>query len=190
MIEQFIQWFPSPRSCSLSCCSRRRAPFFDTHAGVRWVNSFFVASTSTPASAERHLIGAAACECSKISNSVRASNLASNCSERLWLHVRTFLVATENRLGWLGESNWRRTLPLLPLTTPPVLAAKTRIQRCLYKAVDEIWQCRTGRTLTTFDKDYGTAEEGLQKQSSYSQAYGFATITTYSWWQPGEIGCA
>src|SRR6266576_1706412 len=24
----------------------------------------------------------------------------SNCSERLWLHARTFLVAMENRLGW------------------------------------------------------------------------------------------
>jgi hypothetical protein len=27
------------------------------------------------------------------------------------------------------------------------------------------------------DKDHDTAEEGLQKQSSCSQAYGFATIT-------------
>ena len=29
----------------------------------------------------------------------------SNCSERLWLDAKTFLVAPENRFGWLGESN-------------------------------------------------------------------------------------
>jgi len=28
-----------------------------------------------------------------------------------------------------------------------------------------------------------------QKQSCCSQAYGFATITMYSWWQLSEIGC-
>ena len=44
-------------------------------------------------------------ECSKISNSVRAANLASNCSEWLWLHARTILVAMENYSGWPGESN-------------------------------------------------------------------------------------
>ena len=50
-------------------------------------------------------------ERSRILNSVRASNLAwlpptvhSNCSERLWLHARTFLVALGNRLSWPGES--------------------------------------------------------------------------------------
>jgi hypothetical protein len=70
-------------------------------------------------------------EGSKILNSLRASDLAwlpptvhSNCSERLWLRARTFLVAIGNRLGWLGESHrsnselaWR-TLPrhTLPLS--------------------------------------------------------------------------
>ena len=44
---------------------------------------------------------------------------------------------------------------------PPIVAAKTRIQRCLYRNVNEIWQCRTGRNLTTFNKDYSTTEEGL-----------------------------
>ena len=43
--------------------------------------------------------------------------ITSNCSERLWLHARTFLVALENRLRWPGESNWRRTLYLLPFST-------------------------------------------------------------------------
>jgi len=51
-------------------------------------------------------------ECSKILNSLRASDLAwlpptvySNCSERLWLHARTILVAPGNYSGWPGESN-------------------------------------------------------------------------------------
>ena len=39
-------------------------------------------------------------------------------------------------------------------------SAKIRIERCLYREVDEIWQYRTGGNLTTFDKDHGTAEEG------------------------------
>jgi len=61
------------------------------------------------------------------------------------------------------------------------MAAKTRVQRCLCREVDGIWQYRTGGNLTIFDKDHDTAEEGRsqvrQKQSSCSQAYGFATIT-------------
>ena len=77
-------------------------------------------------------------ERSKILNSVRPSNLAwlpptvySNCSERLWLHARTFLVALENRVGWPGESNWGHTPPLFPFSTyASIVAAKTRIQRC------------------------------------------------------------
>src|ERR1700679_100561 len=94
------------------------------------------------------------------------------------------------RIAFVGQENQIEDVRFLfsPLTTPLVVAAKTRIQRCLCRDVDEIWQCRTGKNLTTFDKDHGTAEEGLQKQSSCSQAYGFATITTYSRWQPGEIG--
>ena len=56
--------------------------------------------------------------------------------------------------------------------------------------VNEIWQYRTGGSLTVFDKDHDTAEEGRsqvrQKQGSCSQAYGFATITMYSWWRFGE----
>jgi len=49
---------------------------------------------------------------------------------------------------------------------------------------DKIWQYRTGGNLTTLAKI-----TTLLKQGSYSQAYGFTTITMYSWWQPGEIGC-
>ena len=68
----------------------------------------------------------------EILNSVRVSNLAwlpstvdSNYSERLWLHARTFLVALVNRVGWPGESNWKHTLPLLPLNHASAVAAKT-----------------------------------------------------------------
>ena len=50
-------------------------------------------------------------ERSKILNSVRASNLASNCSKRLWLHARAILVAMENYSNWPGEFElrWLRT---------------------------------------------------------------------------------
>ena len=58
--------------------------------------------------------------------------------------------------------------------------------------VDGIWQYRTGGNLTIFDKDHDTAEEGRSRTASgaCSQAYGFATITMYSWWQSSEIRCA
>ena len=49
-----------------------------------------------------------------------------------------------------------------------------------------------GRNIAIFDNDYNTTEEGRSwtASGSYSQAYGFASITMYSWWQSGEIGCA
>jgi len=77
---------------------------------------------------------------------------------------------------------------LSPLTAPPVVAAKTRVQRCLCREVDGIWQYRTGGNLTIFDKDHDTTEECRsqvrQKQSSCSQAYGFATITCKRFGEP------
>ena len=42
--------------------------------------------------------------------------------------ARTLLIALEIRLGWPGESNWRRPLPLLPLLPRSyafLMAAKT-----------------------------------------------------------------
>jgi len=110
-------------------------------------------------------------ERSKILHSVRASNLANNCSERLWLHARTFLVALENYSGWLGElSRLARGVELKQLRTCRTcltyassiyassfsLSAKTQVQRCLYREVDEIWQYRMGGNLTIFNKDHGT----------------------------------
>jgi hypothetical protein len=56
-----------------------------------------------------------------------------------------------------------------------------RIQRCLCREVDGIWQYRTGGNLTIFDKDHDAAEEGR------SQTEAFATIAMYSRWQLGEI---
>ena len=127
-------------------------------------------------------------ECSKFSNSVRASNLASNCSERLWLHARTILVAMENYSSWPGESNpelaWRRS--------PNVRFLNVRFLFCLRLSQN----ANTTLSLQfpsnvvpveTYDVD---EDHTLQKQSSCSQACGFATITMYSWWQLGEIGCA
>ena len=66
------------------------------------------------------------------------------------------------------------------------MAAETRIQRCLCREVDEIWQYRVGGNLTTFNKDYGAVEEGR------SRIEAFATIAIYSWWQctGGEAGRA
>ena len=48
-----------------------------------------------------------------------------------------------------------------------------------------------GRNLAIFDNDHNTTEEGRSWTAlgSYSQAYGFASITMYSWWQSDEIGC-
>jgi hypothetical protein len=100
----------------------------------------------------------------EISNSPRASNLAwlpptvhSNCSEWLWLHARTFF-------GCPGESPWlarriiffrRRTLPLLPLNYASVVAAKTRIQRCLCN-------CRWNLAIP-----YGWKPHGIWQRSRY-----------------------
>ena len=46
---------------------------------------------------------------------------------------------------------------------------------CISAIADEIWQYRTGGNLTILTKI-----TTLQKQSSCSQAYGFATITMYT----------
>ena len=57
------------------------------------------------------------------------------------------------------------------------------------------YEYSTGRNLTIFDKDHDTVEGSRLRIAlsspglggSYSQAYGFATITMYSWWQSSEI---
>ena len=125
-------------------------------------------------------------ERSKILYSVHASNLAwspptvhSNRSERPWLHTRTFLVAPENRVSWPGESYWIRTLPLFPLTTPanttlPLQRGRWNLAISYGWEPHDIWQ-RSRRC-------GGARSQVRREQSSCSQAYGFATITS-------EIGC-
>ena len=39
-----------------------------------------------------------------------------------------------------------------------------QIQHCLCREVDEIWQYCTGGSLTTFDNDHGTVEEGARSK--------------------------
>ena len=74
-----------------------------------------------------------------------------------------------------------------PFMLPPCMPPLKREYNAVSAIAGEIWQYRTGGNLTILDKDHDTAEEGRsqvrQKQSSCSQAYGFATITMYSWWR-------
>ena len=92
------------------------------------------------------------------------------------------MAARKNRPSCPRELSWlarrvklkqfkfaRRTLPLSPHAS-----AKTRIQRCLYREVDEIWQYCAGGDLTIFNKDHNTVEEGQ------SQTEAFTTIAMYS----------
>jgi len=91
-----------------------------------------------------------------------------------WLPRRIALVGRIKLKTY--EDVRRRTLPLLPTTPPSVVAAKTRIQRCLCRKVDEIWQYRTGENLTIFNKDHDTAEEGRSRrflQSSIRIRYNY-----------------
>jgi hypothetical protein len=96
-------------------------------------------------------------------------------------------VATRNCPSWPGESNSEFAyVSIRGVTTP-----NTRQNNAVSTIADEIWQYRTGGNLTIFGKHHDTAEaDRRQKQGSCSQAYGFATITMYSWWQLSEIGCA
>jgi hypothetical protein len=140
----------------------------------------------------------------EISNSLRASNLAwlpptvhSNYSERLWLHARAFLVALGNRPGWPGELKFKQLRTCLTYASSTYASsfayasAKTRIQRCPCN-------CRWNLAVLYGWKPYDIWQRSrhcggrliANSWSSCSQAYGFAIITMYSWWQSGEIGCA
>ena len=116
------------------------------------------------------------------SNFLNPTNCTSNCSERLPLHARTCRWPWKITFGWENQiEDIRRVLLLLPLNYASTVAAKTRIQRCLCREVDEIWQYRVGGNLTTFDKDYDAVEEGR------SRIEAFATIAIYSWWQSSGL---
>jgi hypothetical protein len=97
-----------------------------------------------------------------------------------WLPRRIILVALGNCPGWPGEfqGSWIEAIQNLPdvrFFFLPLLTyvSKTRIQRCLCREVDGIWQYRIGGNLTIFDKDHDAAEEGR------SQTEAFATIAMY-----------
>ena len=135
-------------------------------------------------------------ERSGILNSVRASNFAwlppavhSNCSEwtqgLFWLPWRIILVGQGSRIEVTQNLPDVRFLDIRFLVLSFAYASTKRECNAVSTIADEGWQYRRGGNLTILTKI-----TTLQKQSSCSQACGFATITMYSWWQPGEIGCA
>ena len=143
-------------------------------------------------------------EGSKILNSVRASDLAwlqptvhSNCSERLWLYARTILVALENYSGWLGESNQSHS-ELATCASLIYASLFSLLCLCLYQSVNTTLSLQLpmkfGNIVRVETPRYLTKITTLQRKAdckgSCSQAYGFATIAMYSWWQPSEVGCA
>ena len=77
----------------------------------------------------------------------------SNCSERLWLHARTLLVALENRVGWPGDQIKDVRFLFSPFLPTPPLWPQKREYNAVSAIADEIWQYRTGGNLTMFDKD-------------------------------------
>ena len=134
-------------------------------------------------------------ECSKILNSVRAANLASNCSERLWLYARTILVALENYFGWLGESNQSNS-ELATYTSLTYASSLSLLYLCLYQSANttlslqlpmkfgNIVRVKTPRYLTRLRHCKGRLQRFLQP--SIRLRYN----CYYSWWQPSEVGCA
>ena len=83
--------------------------------------------------------------------------------------VRKDLFGCPGELPWLagrialvGRGNWVKDVRFLfsPLTTPPLRPPK-REYNAVSATADEIWQYRMGGSLTIFDKDHDTTEEGL-----------------------------
>ena len=113
------------------------------------------------------------------SNFLNPTNCTSNCSERLPLPQGP--VGGPGKSPLAGRIKSKTYAVRSPLNYASTVAAKTRIQRCLCREVDEIWQYCVGGNLTTFDKDHGAVEEGR------SRIEAFATIAIYSWWQSSEL---
>ena len=99
--------------------------------------------------------------------------------ELFWLARGAVLVGQGSRIKVTQNLPDVRFLDIRFLFLSFTYASAKREYSTVSAIADEIWQYRRGGNLTT-----------LQKQGSCSQAYGFATITMYSWWQPGEIGYA
>ena len=78
------------------------------------------------------------------------------------------------RFALVGQGNQVENVrflfsPFSPLTMPPLW----RIQHCLCREVDEIWQYRTGGNLTIFDKDHDTAGSRRFLQPSIRLRYNY-----------------
>ena len=105
--------------------------------------------------------------------------------ELFWLARGTILVGQGSRIEATQNLPDVRFLDIRFLVLSFAYASTKRECNAVSTIADESWQYRRGGNLTILTKI-----TTLQKQSSCSQACGFATITMYSWWQLGEIGCA
>ena len=105
--------------------------------------------------------------------------------ELFWLARGTVLVGQGSRIEATQNLPNVRFLDIRFLFLSFAYASAKREYNAVSAIADEVWQYRRGGNPTILTKI-----TALQKQSSCSQAYGFATITMYSWWQPSEIGCA
>ena len=112
-------------------------------------------------------------------NRMRQGGVNSNCSERLWLHARAFLVTLENRLGWPGELSWRRAFPLFPLNYASVVAAKTQITTGV-EAHGCMWRCSVCGALVREDCKFGEDLEYVPWNPSR------ACSPTVNWSGPGS----
>jgi len=111
--------------------------------------------------------------------------VANGCSYAqgpFWLPWRFALVGQGNQI----EDVRFLFSPFSPVTTPPLWPPK-----CEYNAVSAERSMKFGNIIRVEASRYLMKITTLRDcEGSCSQAYGFATITMYSWWQPGEIGCA
>ena len=112
-----------------------------------------------------------------------------NCSKRLWLHARTFLVILEIHLGWPARIIKLKTHASSspPLTTPPLWPLKRECNP-VSAIADEIWQYHTGGNLTISDKDDDSGSVNSFEVLTAKHGRSLRFLRT-SWWQSDEIGC-
>ena len=95
------------------------------------------------------------------------------------------------RFALVGQGNQIEDVRFLfsPLTMSLLWPPKRK-----YNAVSTERSMKFGNIVRVKTLRYLTKITALQRKAdcegSYSQAYGFASITMYSWWQSSEIGCA
>ena len=99
-----------------------------------------------------------------------------------WLPWRIALVGQGNQI----EDVRFLFSPFSPLATPPLWPPKREDN-----TISAERSMKFGNIVWVGTSRYLIKITTLRdREGSCSQAYGFATITMYSWWQPGEIGCA